>query len=148
MKLQEKTILNGNEKKKRKNPILEEKINEGSKTLLMLKVEERVGRSIRAFLIHCYIDERLSWNKVAKIAKVSQKSVRSWGKIYGIKSRSMSDAAKLFVKKNHYLLKKYNHISICLCQKCGEISDECGFEHHHEKGYCIFNCVNYRNEAY
>lgn len=143
MELQEHTILETDKKKKRKNLTLKEELCRDGKTSLMLKVEQKTGRDIKAFLKHSYVDEGLSWNKIAVLAGVSIKSVREWGTQFGIKSRSKAKARKIFGEEHYREVSKYTHLSCCLCQRCKAVSSKCGFEPRHEEGYCVFGCVNY-----
>jgi len=148
MELQKHTILEIDKKKKRKNLTLKEELSMDGKTLLMLRVERKVGRDIRAFLKFYYVEKKLSWDKIAVLAGISVKAARLWGNQFGIKSRSKAVATKLFKKEYFRTATKYKHISCCLCQRCKAISGQCGFDPQHKKGYCVFSCVNFTDEAH
>jgi len=131
--------------RKAKTPITLNKISKDSKTPLMLKVEERLGKDIREFLKQNYVEKGLSWDKIAKVTRgVSPKTLWKWGRKFGIKSRNTSGNEPDPAKEQFRNTNEYEHIACCLCLSCQETSNKCSYIKTHKRGYCIFSCPNYK----
>ncbi len=136
-----KTMLNLH---KAKTPITLDELSKDAKTPLMFKVEARLGKDIREFLRQNYIEKGLPWEKIAKTARVSPKTLWVWGKKFGIKSRPVPNSKPETVEKSFRNASGYKHIVRCLCLTCQETSSKCGYTSTHKKGYCMAYCENYK----
>ena len=102
-------------------------------------IEKKYGLSMKRILEKLYYQDCLSYSRIAKILGVDDKTVRTWAKQAGIKSRSQKEALECMDRTSASLT--LQHLSICVCPEC-KIHRTCSKNRAlHEKGFCVMACV-------
>jgi transposase len=102
-------------------------------------IGKKYGLSMKRILEKLYYQDYLSYSKIAKFLGVDDKTVRTWAKQAGIKSRSLKEALEYLDRTSASLT--LEHLSLCVCPECKMQKMCTRSKVWHEKGFCVMACV-------